>query len=101
MMLLSRTAALLDPRANAQSADELDVDRHLDVALIASHSHSIYVSPNSTRRLQGRKRGNDAGRAKANPPPCNAAAMLGGITLHTPLTANLPSFLFVRHIPFL
>lgn len=56
------------------------------VALISSHSHSIYVSTNRT--MAGRKRGNDAGRAKANPPPFNAATII----LQTPLPANLPSF---------
>lgn len=79
MMLLSHTAALLDARANAGArakCRQARLDRHLGVALIVSHSHSIYVSPNSSGRLQGRKRGNDAGRAKANPPPFNAAAVL-------------------------
>ena len=94
-MLVPRTAALLDARADAQSLDS-PLDRHLQcgVALIVSHSHSIYVRTNRTGRLPGRKRGNDAGRAKAIPPPFNAAI----ISLQTASPSKPAKFFYLFDI---
>ena len=88
MMLLPHTAALLDARADAQSLDSRSASATAcGVDRLAQPQHLRQCKQDRTiARL--RKRGNDAGRAKANPPPFNAAA----ISLQTPVPANPPSF---------
>lgn len=72
-------------KVEIRSASGCGVDR------LAQPQHLRQYKQHDLDCLPGRKRGNDAGCAKANqPPPFNAAATT--IILQTPLPANLPSF---------
>lgn len=74
-------------KVETRSAFACGVDR------LAQPQHLRQYKQHDLDCLPGRKRGNDAGRAKANqPPPFNAATT---IILQTPLPANLPSFYFL------